>query len=91
MALESVVLFIFTAIFFSLVPLMMAAIELKEVFFKFVILLLVYIALGAPLVYGIAWLEEEGKRELMLIVSLIFIPLFLAFFHFIALAILNRD
>jgi hypothetical protein len=48
MALESVALFILTAILFSSVPLMGAAIELKEVFFKFVILLLTHLRKKSP-------------------------------------------
>jgi len=91
MAMESVALFILAAIFFSLFPLMMAAIGLREAFFKFVILSLVYIALGSLLVYGIAWLEEEGRKELMFIVALIGVPLFFLFFHIIASAILDGD
>jgi len=88
---ESVILFILSAILFSSFTLMRVAIELKEVFFKFVILLLIAIAFGSLLVYGIAWLEEEGRKELRLIVTLIGIPLFFLFFHIIAMTILNDD
>jgi uncharacterized membrane protein len=90
MALEAVVLFIFTAIFFSLVPLI-RKIGMGKIFFTVATLILVYIALGSPLVYGIAWLEEEGKRELMLIVALVFITLFPALVYFIAVSLLYDD
>jgi len=90
MALEAVLLFIATAFFFSLVPLI-RAIGMGSAFFTLTTLVLIYIALGSLLVYSIARLEEEGKREMMLIVSLVFIPLFLVFFHFIAVRLLNDD
>ncbi len=82
MALEAVLWFILAAVLFSLVPLI-KAIELG-VLFKFIRVLLVSIILGSLLVYGIARLEEEGKRELMLMVGLIGIPLLFVFLHLIA-------
>ncbi len=83
MALEAVALFILVVVLFSLVPLI-KAIELG-VFFKFIKVLLISIALGSLLVYGIARLEEEGKREMMLIAALIGIPLLFFFLHFMML------
>ncbi len=83
MALEAVALFILTVILFGLVPLI-KAIELG-VFSKFIKVLLVSIVLGSLLVYGIARLEEEGKRELMLIAALIGIPLLFFSLHFMML------
>jgi hypothetical protein len=52
---------------------------------------LIFAALGSLLVYGIAWLEEKGKREMMLIAALIFVPLFIASLHFTVFGLLDDD